>query len=102
MEFSLIILSLPAQVFPFLAFSPRTEETARMSRGGLLHGPGALHAGGDGSRVTCRSLPRQSSGRQNGIHGPGAVFFAQFTQAPTLPHRGTLGGGRRAFFIFEE
>lgn len=23
------------------------------------------------------------------------------TQAPTLPHRGTLGGGRRAFFIYD-
>jgi len=32
----------------------------------------------------------------NGIRGSGAVFI---TQAPTLPHRGTLGDGRRAFFI---
>jgi hypothetical protein len=31
--------------------------------------------------------------------GSGAVFI---TQAPTLPHRGTLGGGRRAFFLYEQ
>ena len=59
--------------------------------------PGARSAPGRWRRFTRYvSLPRQSSRRQDGYHGSGAVFI---TQAPTLPHRGTLGGGRRAFFI---
>src|SRR5262249_14245932 len=35
-----------------------------------------------------------------GPRGPRRPGSLTFLQAPTLPHRGTPGGGRRAFFLF--
>src|SRR5262249_3662562 len=85
------------QVCSALAFFAGTEETARGNRGGLLWSRERSWPAAGGLRVMFRSLPRQSSGRRPAFAARGQAFL---TQAPTLPHSGTLGGGRRAFFIF--
>ncbi len=86
-----------AQVFSALAFLART---------GRRHGRTAEDCSmGRGRSMPVETVRALRVGPCLGNRPAGKTAFAAqeqsfSTQAPTLPHRGTLGGGRRAFFIY--